>query len=385
MPATALSEIRAGLPALPPGVAPPAPSDLLAVLAEVPDPRKRRGRRHRLAAILSVSVCAMLGGSSSYVAIAEWGADNLSAVVRLRLGLGRRQISETTIRRVLQAVDAEALSMAVCAWIATRVPGAAGGFRHVAIDGKTMRGARSTEGSVHLLAAFDVTSGAVLGQVRVDGKSNEITAFVPLCKALGVGEVLVTADAMHTQRDHVEHLHTAGAHWILIAKGNQPTLHNQLKALPWADVPITHTEAGKAHGRTEKRTVQVVQIAAGIEFPHAKLAIKCVRTRAPRGARRQSETVYAITDLTWHQITSAQIADALRNHWHIENRLHWVRDVTFAEDLSQIRTGNGPAVMAVLRNLVISLHRLAGATNIAAALRHHARDATRPLQLLKII
>lgn len=382
MPATALSEIRTALPVMPPGVAGPAPTDLLSVLAEVPDPRRRRGVRHRLSVILAVAVCAVLGGARSYTAIAEWGADNLPPAVRLRLGLGRRVISETTIRRVLQAIDADALSVAVCAWVATRCPAPAHGFRQVAIDGKTARGARTPDGAVHLLAAFDVTTGAVLGQTQVDGKSNEITAFIPLCKAIGVGEVLLTADAMHTQRDHVEHLHTAGAHWLLIVKGNQPKLHAQLKALPWGQVPVAWAESGKAHGRVEKRTLKIVEVASGIAFPHAQLAIKIVRTRAPRGGRRHSETVYAITDLTWHQITPDGIAEALRNHWHIENRLHWVRDVTFAEDLSQIRTGNGPAVMAVLRNLVISLHRLAGAENIAQECRHIGRDPVRALNLI---
>ena len=113
-------------------------------------------------------------------------------------------------------------------------------------------------------------------------------------------------------------------------------------------------------------------IAAGIEFPHAVQAIQIVAARrsapAPANRRWHTETVYAITDLLPHQAKPAHLADWVRGHWHIENALHWVRDVTFAEDLSQIRTGHAPQVMATLRNLAISLHRLAGATNIAAAL-----------------
>jgi hypothetical protein len=100
--------------------------------------------------------------------------------------------------------------------------------------------------------------------------------------------------------------------------------------------------------------------------------------------RWHTETVYAITDLRPHQARLAELPAWLRGYWQIENVLHWVRDVTFAEDHSQVRTGAAPQVMATFRNLVISLHRLAGATNIAAALRHHARNATRPLQLLMI-
>ena len=110
-----------------------------------------------------------------------------------------------------------------------------------------------------------------------------------------------------------------------------------------------------------------------------------MNARTGKPGRWHTETVYAITDLAPHQASPAELAAWIRGHWQIENALHWVRDVTFAEDLSQVRTGHAPQVMASLRNLVISLHRLAGATNIAKALRHHARDALRPLQLLKII
>ena len=131
-------------------------------------------------------------------------------------------------------------------------------------------------------------------------------------------------------------------------------------------------------------------IAAGIEFPHARPAVQITRRTRPVSARAgrkgtwRAETVYASTDLAPHQARPDELAAWVRGHWQIENGLHWVRDVTYAEDLSQIRTGAGPEVMTCLQNLAISMHRLAGATNIAAALRHHARNATRPLDLLKI-
>ena len=177
---------------------------------------------------------------------------------------------------------------------------------------------------------------------------------------------------------------------MLSVKGNQPRLRRQLAALPWREVQTAHRSAETAHGRREIRTLKVVTIAAGIEFPHATQAIQVTRKTRPVSARTgrrgrwRTETVYAITDLPAHQAHPAELAAWIRGHWQIENGLHWVRDVTFGEDLSQIRTGAAPQVMATLRNLAISLHRLAGATNIAKALRHHARDAIRPLQLLKI-
>ncbi|MGI8534949.1 MAG: ISAs1 family transposase [Mycobacteriales bacterium] len=188
---------------------------------------------------------------------------------------------------------------------------------------------------------------------------------------------------MHTQRAHVDYLTGLGAHWLLTVKANQPTLLRQLRALPWAQVPVADQTSDKGHGRSETRTVKVTAVGAGIGFPHAELAVQVHRRSRRAGSRRwRTETVYAITDLTLGQTSTAQLADALRAHWGIENRLHWVRDVTFAEDLSQIRTGHGPAVMATLRNLAISLHRRAGAHNIATACRTVSRHPSRPLAMI---
>ena len=154
--------------------------------------------------------------------------------------------------------------------------------------------------------------------------------------------------------------------------------------MPWKQVPAVDTTTDKGHGRVETRTMKLIEIPAGIAFPHAALAIQITRTRRPFARSRASrETVYAVTDLTYDDTTAAELADAIRGHWSIENRLHWIRDVTFAEDHSQIRTGHGPQVMATFRNLAVSLHRLHGATNIAAACRRISRDPDRVLSLVR--
>jgi predicted transposase YbfD/YdcC len=373
---------------------------LQSVLAGVVDPRRRRGVRHPLVVVLTAAVCAVAAGARSFVAAAEWVAD-LPAEVAAALGVADRCPSESAIRRLLGRVDADRFDTVIGGFVqglcASAAP--AGRRRVLAVDGKTVRGSRHTDaGGVaqpgrHLLAVIDQHSRVVLGQVKVEGKTNEITAFAPLLDTLDgldLTGVVITADALHTQRDHVEDLHERGAHWVLTAKGNQPRLRRQLAKLPWREVETAHRSAETAHGRREIRTLKVVTIAVGIEFPHAAQAIQITRRTRPVSARTgkrgkwRTETVYAITDLGPHQARPDELAAWVRGHWQIENGLHWVRDVTFAEDLSQIRTGAAPQVMASLRNLVISLHRLAGATNIAAALRHHARDARRPLQLLMI-
>lgn len=332
------------------------PVDLLAALAAVPDPRARRGVRHRFVAVLAVAVCAVLAGAATFTAIAEWAHD-LPVGVRVRLGLGRVAASESTIRRILQALDPEALDQTLSAWLAARsaTPAEASvpGRRVIAIDGKTARGARGPGGRpVHLLAAFDQASGVVLGQTVVDGKTNEINAFAPLLDRIDITDAIITADALHTQHRHADYLHGRGGHYLLTVKRNQPSLHRQLRALPWAQIPAVDTTRDTGHGRVESRTVKLAALAAGIAFPHARLAIQLTRRRRTLTSRNwHTETVYAITDLTWSETRADQLADAIRTHWSIENRLHWIRDVTFAEDHSQIRTGAGPAVMATLRIL----------------------------------
>jgi len=158
---------------------------------------------------------------------------------------------------------------------------------------------------------------------------------------------------MHAQRAHAEYLVTErGAHYLITVKRNQPGLHAQPAALPWRQVPVAHQAREKGHGRAERRTLKVTAVAAGLAFPHAAQAIHIVRRRRPlAGTRRTAETVYAITSLTVIQARPGQLARYARGHWGIEDRLHRVRDVTCDEDRSQVRTGNGPRVMASLRIL----------------------------------
>ena len=164
------------------------------------------------------------------------------------------------------------------------------------------------------------------------------------------------------------------------------SLHRQLAALPWRAVPDADRDTARGHGRREIRTLKILSVSTGIGFPNAAqaLQIRRRRRRIDQPKRFTTETVYAITDLRVHQARPAQLATWIRSHWSIENKVHWVRDVTYDEDRSQIRTGTGPQVMAALRNAAIGALRLTGVTNIAAATRHHARDTNRPLALLGI-
>jgi DDE_Tnp_1-associated/Transposase DDE domain len=221
-------------------------ADLLKHLARLPGPRKQRGRRHGMAAVLAVAVCAVLAGARSFAAIGEWATDVPAAVLvalRVRrdpLTGARCPPGESTLRRVLTGIDTAALDELVGVWLTDHQQPAAGRrWPAIAVDGKTLRGSGAPGAQVHLLAALDHTTGAVLAQVEVDGKSNEISAFGPLLDRADLTATVVTSDAMHTQRDHVEFLVTVKhAAYICVVKRNQPGLYRQLKALPWKAVPI---------------------------------------------------------------------------------------------------------------------------------------------------
>lgn len=259
-----------------------------------------------------------------------------------------------------------------------------GGRQVIAFDGKTLRGARGAAGNlVHLLAGLCQHTGAVLAQLAVDVKTNEIPMLRKLLDTLDITGAVITADALHCQRDTAEYIIGRGAHYIFTVKNNQPKLRTKLKTLPWKQIPIIDTSIEHDHGRTAKRVLKATEITEGIGFPGAVQVLQLTRTITDRKTgNRHTEVVYAVTSLSIADAKPAQIAAWLRGHWAIENKLHWVRDVTYAEDHSQIRTGGGPQVMATLRNTAISILRLKGHTNIAAALRHHVRNHLRPVKLL---
>jgi hypothetical protein len=166
------------------------------------------------------------------------------------------------------------------------------------------------------------------------------------------------------------------AHYLLVVKANQPTLLEGCTRLAWHRVPVLDRTRDRGHGRVELRTLKAVTVNR-FGFPHAAQVIQVTRRiRQLRTRRWRTVTIYAITSLTFEQASPARLADYLRGHWAIENGLHYVRDTTFAEDASHVRTGAGPQVMACLRNLAIGVLSRAGPVNLAAALRHHARDPT---------
>ena len=294
------------------------------VLEGVADPRDRRGVRHALTAVLCLAVVGVLAGCRTLGAMREHVADLEPADLgALGLEEGRALPSESTIRRVLERVNADDLDARVASWLRTRV-GAIGGRRVIAVDGKTMRGARGAgERAPHLLAALDQAGGVVVGQRRVADKSNEIPALRDLLEPLDLDGAVITADAMHTQRGTAEWIISRGAHYLLTVKDSQPGLKRELEKLPWKDVPSTSVPDG-SHGRRVRRTIKAVEAPAWIDFPGAAQVIRIRRTRTVNkrggGRRRTTEVVHLICSLPMTDAPPELVASWARGHWAIEVR-----------------------------------------------------------------
>ena len=279
--------------------------------------------------------------------------------------------------------------------------GRAGLLPAIAVDGKAVRGAAGDDGLIpYLLAAVTHGAGTVLAERLIGPKTNEVPEFAPLLRELNehyplAGHV-ITADAGHTVRAHGR-LITGGllAHFVFTVKQNTPALWAELDALDWAAVPVQHATEEKGHGRRERRTIQVMNAPEHIRrrFPGVRQAAlieryvtRTVRVRkGKRWVRKQVKSavaVFIITSLDAREAAPVHLAGYVRGQWTIENKVHWVRDVTFREDSSRVRTGPRPRIMATLRNLAIGLIRQAGYTKIAATIRKIKHDTALLLAIL---
>ena len=376
--------------------------------------------------MIAIAAAAVLAGSNSVLAIGEWAAEAPHVVLE---ALGSRRSLRTgrftaphgdTFRRLLRTVDADAVDTMIGAFLAERV-GVGGAppapddddqhdhgtvdpgqdqVRHsdnpqddprdepivgaLSVDGKALRGARRDDGrAVHLLAATVHGVPAVLAQRDVAHKTNEVPQVKPLLAPLNLTGWAVTLDALHCQRETARYLveDKNAAYVFTAAKDNQPKLVAELDALPWTTVPITHTTHDRGHGRDERRTIQVMPAAEGI-FPYAKQVFLVERYVADlTGTPKSAIAALGLTCLSAAQAGPGRLATLVRGHWGIE-ALHWVRDVTFDEDRSQLRKGSAPQVLAGQRNLAVGALHTAGRTKIASSIRWVSRDPIRALDIL---
>jgi predicted transposase YbfD/YdcC len=356
--------------------------DLLGCLASVPDPRDRRGIRHSLASILAMCTAAVLCGCSSLEDVTAW-VSSASHETLAALGCRRDTLGiitpphPDTIARLHRA----------------RRPAASQSRRRVA--GPPCPARASEDGLVpYLLAAATHRSCAVIAERLIGPKTNEVPVFAPLLRDLNeriplAGHV-ITIDAGHTVRVHATFIcEELAAHYVMTVKGNTPGLFAALDSLGWASIPVSCEVAGTGHGRKQKRTIQVMDAPDHVRamFPHARQVFLIERyvTRKVRKRKKNSRkyktaevktavAVLGITSLSAREAAPAHLAGYVRGHWAIENKIHWVRDVTYREDASRGRTASRPRIMVTLRNLAIGLIRQAGHTKIAATIRKIRHD-----------
>jgi predicted transposase YbfD/YdcC len=344
---------------------------LLDHFATLDDPRDVRRISHPLAEILLLVVCGTIADCDDYDHIAAWGEAHLEFLGRhlpYRNGVpGGRWL---TI--LMNRINPSLFSAAFTAWVQSTWPGRPD---FVAIDGKTSRRSHDRaagEQAIHLVSAFATTSRLVLGQEAVPSKANELTAIPLLLARLaeqdGLQGALVSIDAIATNASIAKAIRNAGADYLLAVKANQPSLRAEVEAC-FEDAPPgsvqTHTTHDKGHGRIEQRTTSVVRevdwLSGQRRFPgELRLPdVACiVRVQAciERGANTHRETRYYISSAT---LDAERAGMAVRGHWGIENRLHWVLDVTFNDDHSRLRKGHGAKNMAVVRHFALNLVRTA--------------------------
>jgi len=372
----------------------PQARPLIEVLAEIPDFRSTRGKRHPLVAILALACSAMLCGYRSYTAIAEWERHYGAHLVHA-LGFTHRTPCVATLHTVLRRVDREVLEAQLGTW----AEGLLGGTpcpeaveEPVAIDGKTLRGSKKQGApGAHLLSALAHRVGVTLAQQAVDDKTNEIPVVLDLLRHLVLEGRIVTMDALLTQRQIAQHIVAARGDYVMVVKENQPQLLDDIKtvfALP--PMPGERCTAAATldlgHGRIEQRGLRTSDVLAGYsDWPGLAQVFQVERqVIIKKTGEVRTEVAAGVTSLAPERADAARLLALVRGQWHIENQSHWVRDVTFDEDRSQVRCGNIPQVMAALRNTIIGLMRWAGYTNMAAACRRFAAQPTAALHLIGI-
>ncbi|WP_319709484.1 ISAs1 family transposase [Nonomuraea angiospora] len=295
------------------------------VLNAVPDPRSRQGRRYRLGPLLALSLLAVLSGATSLVTITRF-INGYDPDLRARAGLPATcRLAASTLGRLLARLNGDVFDTATCSYLAilaadapptsnpypSRAP-----LSGLAVDGKTLRGSRTADGTtVHLLAATRHDSQTVVAQRQIAAKSNEIPAFTPLLSGLNLTSVVITADALHTQHDHARHITAASGHYLFIVKGNQPILQRRLKALPWREAVLNDHTDEQGHGRRESRRMKIRTVRPDLPFPHAAQAIPVKRRRTDhRTGKTTIVTIYAVTSLPPGRVTHAQLAALIRGH-----------------------------------------------------------------------
>lgn len=333
---------------------------------DLPDPRVQGRCDHKLIEMIIVAVCAVICGADNWVGVETFGKAKLSWLKHF-LGLPKGIPSHDTFGRVFALLDAEAFQTSFVRWVQQVFRLSEG--QVVAIDGKTARRSHDQtigKDAIHLVSAWATANGIVLGQRKVDARSNEITAIPQLLKLLNVTGCLVTVDAMGCQKDIAQAIRDAKADYLLRVKDNQGKLHQDLAdGFAYADQVhfanmqhSYHQTVNQNQGRIEIRQCWAMADPVAFEYirhydgwADLQTLVRVERERRFQG-KVERDIAYYISSRSHH---AQALLNATRHHWAIENSFHWVLDVTFGEDDSRIRTGDSPQNFAVLRHLALNI------------------------------
>ena len=329
--------------------------------ASLEDPRQERTRKHNLLDIIAITICAVICGADSWVAVERYGLakyDWLARFLKLPSGIP----SHDTFGRVFAALLPEQFRACFASWVAEVA--ACVGLKHIAIDGKTQRGSHDRgkgKAALHLISAWAVENHLILGQEAVDQKSNEITAIPKLLELLDLGGALVTIDAMGCQKEIAEQIVEQDGDYVLAVKENQPTLYTEIERLDAAALAEEYAGAScccteeQSHGRHELRACWVLtdleELGERAKWPGLQSVIVVVRDRTA-GEQNSCEKHYYISS---RELSAKRFLEVVRGHWGIENSLHWVLDVVFDEDGSRVRKDHGPENLGLLRRMALSM------------------------------
>ena len=382
---------------------------LIAILAEVPDPRNAKGKRHPLYAILALAVIAMMCGYRSYSAIAEWGRTYAPALVRALGFTHAKTPCAATLHNLFKRLDIVQLEAVLSQWVVQTLESlpVASSPLAVAIDGKTLRGSAKQQATVsHLLSVVSHQLGVTLAQKAVDTKTNEIPISTEILSAFDIHGKIVTTDALLTQRHFCKTVCALDADYVVPVGLNHKQLHHDIRCLfdPPTDMNPTQSTfnvlqqmhnqlnqtldtyqtVDKSHGRIETRRLTAsTALNDYIQWPGVEQVFESSYERIELSTGQvKQKTQYGITSLTPTQASAKDLLALRRGHWAIENQSHWVRDVVLGEDASQVRCGVIPQVMSALRNTAIAVLRFAGYHSVAQAVRYFAAQ---PLHALTLI
>lgn len=343
----------------------PTDACILSHFADLDDPRDERGKDHRLLDIVAIAICAVICGAEGWVDIELYGQAKQEWFGTF-LSLNNGIPSHDTFARVIARLDPEQMQACFISWIRAISQVSAGEI--IAIDGKTVRHSydrANGKGAIHRVSAWASANRLVLGQRKVDEKSNEITAIPQLLHVLAIEGCIVTIDAMGTQKEIASAIIDKGADYVLALKGNQgglfedvQWLFEQAQATQFQDVAHDFAQTiDKGHGRIETRrcwTLSESELDYLIQKPQWKGLQTVVMLQSERRINGQvsTQTRYYISSLASH---AANIAAAIRTHWTVENHLHSVLDVSFDEDACRIRKDHAPQNLSLLRHLALNL------------------------------